>query len=127
MRKSLLTLALLSTVALNAHAQQLLDPCQLLAKTAKPISTATTITLLFTGAPSRKNYICSLALVSPDAEKLSIIEGNGLNCATTPITLAGGPTAASGMSLAANGVLPIGNGSTTVAAGSSTNTNVCLL
>lgn len=127
MKKVFLSLALLLCAAVQAAAQSLVDPCQSAAKTVTPISTASAITLLFSGAAARKNYLCSFAIVSPDAEKVSVIEGTGLNCATSPLTLIGGPTAASGMSLAANGVFALGNGASVVAAGNNQNFGVCLL
>lgn len=125
-RKILLGLALLSCVAVRALAQQFPDPCQSNAKISASIGQSTPTTLI-TGATARKNYICSIGVVGSDAESLSLIEGSGTNCASTPLALIGSLTAASGLSLAANGSFVLGNGSGTVAAGTHTNYNVCLL
>lgn len=123
-----LSLALLLSCAFSyaAFAQQPGDPCQSIAKISVPINQATSTTLV-SGSPGRKNYICGIAVVSPDAEKLSVIEGTTGVCAASPLALIGASTAASGLSLATNSVLPFGNGGATVAVGSNTNFDVCLL
>lgn len=125
-KKIFLASALLLCTAVWAFAQQFADPCQSNAKISVPISQATSTTL-FSGASARKNYVCSVAVVSPDAEKLALIEGTGTVCATASLGLIGPTTVASGLSLAANGVLALGSGTATVAAGANTNFNVCLL
>lgn len=50
-----------------------------------------------------KSYICSIILVAPDAEVVSLVEGTGSVCATGIAAVIGATTAANGMSFAANG------------------------
>jgi len=125
MKKTIAALTLLLCTAAYVGAQSNIDPCTGQKSTA-PIAQAASTTLVL-GSPARKNYVCSLAIVSPDAEKISVVEGTGTACATTPLALVGATTAASGMSLAANSVLTYGNGTGTVAAGTNANFNICLL
>lgn len=125
-KRTLLALALLSCVAVRAFAQQFPDPCQSNAKVSVSIGQVTPTTLI-TGASARKNYICSIAVVGADAESVSLIEGSGTNCASTPLALIGSLTAASGLTLATSTVLAIGNGGASVAVGRTANYNVCLL
>lgn len=125
MKKLYATLAAL-LLCTAVHAQQFNDPCQTSPKVSVPFTQAASTTLVL-GSSARKNYICSVAVVAPDAEKLSVVEGTGTACATSPLALIGGTIAASGISLTANGVFTLGNGSGTVAAGANANFNVCLL
>lgn len=126
MKKLILALALLACTAVCALAQQSSDPCQTGVKIATPI-TVTTPTTLINGASARKNYICGIVLVPAGAETISLVEGTGNVCATSPLALVGAATAASGLALPANGILASGNGLGTVAAGANANFNVCLL
>ncbi len=50
-----------------------------------------------------KLNICSIILVAPDAEVISLVEGTGSTCGTGTAALIGSTTAANGVSLAANG------------------------
>jgi len=52
---------------------------------------------------TNKGQICSIVLVAPDAEVVSLVQGTGTTCATGIAALIGGTTAANGISLAANG------------------------
>lgn len=126
MKKLILALALLACTAVCAFAQQSSDPCQIGVKIATPI-TITTPTTLINGAAARKNYICSFVAVPSGAETVSLVEGTGNVCATSPLALIGGATAASGLALPTNGILAVGSGSGTIAAGTNANFNVCLL
>lgn len=65
-----------------------------------PIS-QTTSTDLHTG--SGKTYICSIVLIIPDAETVSLVEGTGTVCATGIAAVIGGTTAANGVAPGANG------------------------
>jgi hypothetical protein len=125
-KKTFLAAVLLLCTAVYALAQQALDPCQLNVKSSTSIS-QTASTTIFSGAASRKNYICSVAIVASGSETVALAEGTGANCATSSLALVGGAIAASGMALAANGAFALGNGSATVAAGNNANFNVCLL
>lgn len=92
-----------------------------------PISQATSTQLASLGGSSKKNYVCALAVVGSDAENVSLVEGTGTVCATTPAAIIGGTTAANGLNMAANGGITLGNGAAPVAAGSLTSlNNVCL-
>ena len=102
------------------------DPCEQQLKTNVAISQAAN-TKLISATSAKKNYICSIVLIAPDAEKISVIEGSGSTCGTSGSALIGSTTVASGMSLAANGGLTYGNGKGTVAGGVNTNYDVCLL
>lgn len=127
MKKLFLGLALLALADNPAFAQQQAsDPCVIGAKIATAIN-LTASANLFSGTPARKNYICSVLMVASGAETVSLVEGTGSVCATSPLTLVGAPTAASGLALPANGILPYGNGAGTLAAGNNANFNVCLL
>jgi hypothetical protein len=52
---------------------------------------------------TNKGQICSIVLVAPDAEVISLVQGTGTVCATGIAALIGATTAANGISLAANG------------------------
>lgn len=92
------------------------------------ISQATSTQVASLGGSSKKNYVCSLFIVGADAENVSIVEGTGTVCATTPSAIIGGTTAANGPNFAANGGATLGNGSAPIAAGSLTSlNNVCIL
>jgi hypothetical protein len=93
-----------------------------------PISQTASTQLASLGGSSKKNYVCSIAVVGADAENVSLVEGTGTVCATTPAAIIGSTTAANGPNFAANGGLTLGNGAAPVAAGSLTSlNNVCLL
>lgn len=104
---------------------QLFDPCQSAAKIYIPIS-QTTNTQIATGTSGLKNYVCSLLVVGSDAENISLVEGTGTTCGTSPVAIVGGTTAASGPNLSANGGFSLGNGGNAVAAGTTNADNVCL-
>lgn len=104
------------------------EPCQTAAKLSTPISQNTTpASIIFAGATSKKNYICSIALIGSDAENISLIEGTGANCSGSTAAIIGGTTAANGVNLAANGGMTLGNGAAFVAAGNNNAYNVCLI
>jgi hypothetical protein len=54
-------------------------------------------------ADTQRIYICAITLVANAAEIVSIVEGTGTACATSPVALWGSTTDADGMSFAANG------------------------
>lgn len=109
-----------------AHAQNLADPCTVLHKTSVPIS-QTGNTRLVAGTPGKINYICSMLVVTADAEDLSLVEGTGSNCGTNTSAIIGGTTAAGGPNFAAGGGFALANGGATVASGSNKGYDVCLL
>ena len=104
----------------------LVDPCQSVAKTNYPITQAAS-TKIVSGTGGKKNYVCSILLIIPDAEKVSITEGSGSACGTSSIGLVGSTTVASGMSFAANGGLTLGNGAATVIPGGNNGYDLCVL
>jgi len=65
----------------------------------------TTDTQLITGVAGQRIYICAITLVANAAEIVSIVEGTGTACATSPVALWGSTVDADGMSFAANGGL----------------------
>lgn len=75
---------------------------------------------------SGKTYICSIILIVPDAEVVSIVEGTGSVCATGVAALVGSTTAANGMSLSANGGFTA-TAATPFLAMQTTSDHLCLL
>lgn len=86
---------------------------------------------LFAGTSAKKNFICSLNIITATAQNIALVEGTGTVCATNIYGLAGGTTAATGWNFAANGGLTQGNGHGFLMGGDNdTNgaaANVCLL
>lgn len=103
------------------------DPCTALAKTSVSISLTGT-TKLVAKTSAKKTYICSLFIVSSDAENWSIVEGTKVSteCDTSTAAIIGSTTAAGGPHFAANGGLTLGSGGYTIAAGANNNFDVCL-
>lgn len=58
---------------------------------------------------TNRGYICSIVIVSSDAENVSVVQGTGATCGTGTAALIGGTTAATGMAVAANGGVALGN------------------
>lgn len=107
---------------------QITDPCRGNVKNYKPFSVATSSgATLVTGTSAKKQYICSLAFVSATAQNIAFIEGTGTVCATNPVGLMGGATAATGFNLAANGGLTFGNGDSSLAVTTVNANNICIL
>jgi hypothetical protein len=105
-----------------------LDPCQTQAHAIKPINIVTAAnTTIVTGTAAKKTYVCYLFLYASAAENVAIIEGSGTNCATSPLGLAGGNTAATGFLLVANQGLPFGTGANAVMASTVNANDVCLI
>lgn len=102
------------------------DPCSFLAKTTLAID-QNADTQLFSGASSKKTYVCSIAIIAAAAEAVSLVVGTGTVCATNIVAMLGSTTDANGLSFAANGGITLGNGLATVAGGLGANAdNVCL-
>jgi hypothetical protein len=111
---------------LSSNLPYIADPCQTHAKTNVPISQTSSGTVI-TGTASKKNYVCSLALISSAGVNVSLVEYSGACAGGTPVALLGSTTAANGLSLGVNGGLTLGNGAATVVGGSTAGYNVCLL
>lgn len=117
------SLAITGTV--TANTSQVFDACQLNAKTTVPIS-QTANAKVISAASAKKNYICSIAFNGSDAENISIVEGTGTVCASSPAAILGGTTAAAGMNFAAGGGVSIGAGTGVVMNSVGTNVDVCI-
>lgn len=102
------------------------DPCQGQTKVYTPISVTAGATLI-AGTSSKRTYICGIQLVSATAQNIAIVEGTGTVCATNPVGVMGGATAATGWNFSANGGLTFGNGVAAVAATTVNANNLCLL
>jgi hypothetical protein len=106
------------------------DPCSQLTKLGAPVN-LTASGQVITGTSAKKNYICSIDIVSSTAQNIALVEGTGTVCATNIFGLAGGTTAVTGWNFAANGGLTKGAGSGTVYSPSADTfaaaANVCLL
>ena len=105
------------------------DPCQSIAKSNTTVSQTSSGTLI-TGTSGKKNYICSLMILTSAAAEVSLVEYSGTCTGGTAVATLGSTTAANGVPLAANGGLTLGNGNATVVSGvgnANTGYNVCLL
>lgn len=105
------------------------DPCQSNVKLPFNVSQTSSGTLI-TGTSAKKNYICSIVLLTSAAANVGLVEYSGTCTGGTAFAIYGSTTAANGPSFAANGGLTMGNGTATVLSGSgNTNTgyNVCAL
>jgi hypothetical protein len=109
-----------------AKAQQVNDVCSVRLKASVAISQSTSA-LVLAGTAGKKTYVCSMVIVSSDAENVSLVEGTGSVCATGIAALIGSTTAANGPNLAANGGFSLGNSQGTVAAGAGSGYDICLL
>lgn len=69
-------------------------------------------------------YICSVVLVSATAQSVSVVQGTGTTCATSPVGLIGGSTAS--MAFAANGGIVL-DGSQPQIKGTATAQHLCVL
>jgi len=105
-----------------------LDPCQTQAHryTTINISTAAN-TKIVTGTASKKTYVCHLFLFAAGTDNVGIVDGTGTNCATGPVGVIGGATAAAGINLAANQGWIDGNGAGAVAATATNADDLCLI
>lgn len=87
--------------------QTLVDnPCQTVAGTTTAISLASSgPTVVIPAAAGKKTYYCQIILNSSDAagETVSVVEGTGVNMATSQVALLGSTTSANGVLLAASG------------------------
>ncbi len=103
------------------------DPCVGVAKSKTAIS-LTADTVIIGAVASKKNYICSIAIVAGAAEIVSITEGDagGSVCGTNEVALVGSTTDANGMSFAANGGIASIGGYGTAIPGTGTNVDTCL-
>lgn len=105
------------------------DPCQSNAKSNATVFQTSSGTLI-TGTSGKKNYICSLVIVTSAAAELSLVEYSGTCTGGTAFATLGSTTAADGLPLAANGGITLGSGEATVVSGagnSNSGYNVCLL
>jgi hypothetical protein len=81
---------------------QILDPCQIVATVRQPISISTAANIkIVTGTAAKKTHICGMMLLAAGTTNVGIVEGSGVNCATSPLGLIGGATAATGPNLTA--------------------------
>jgi len=103
----------------------LIDPCQSIAKTYKPIS-LTANTQVITGTAAKQTYFCHIDIVVSAADNVAIVEGTGTTCATSTVGVFGGATAATGWNFAANGGIVTGDGVSAVGATATTADNVCI-
>jgi hypothetical protein len=103
------------------------DPCTFRVKVPSAISVTSTNIMVAALSGSSKIYICSYALISDTAAKISFIEGTGSGCTSATAAVVGSTTAASGMSVAANGGLTNGSGIGTVAATKTGGNALCIL
>ena len=104
---------------------QVIDPCQANTVLFAPIS-QTGNAKYISAVSAKKNYICSIMLITADAESVSLVGGTGSTCGTNTEAVIGATTAANGPALAANGGWTMGNGKGSIAAGATTNEDVCL-
>lgn len=72
-------------------------------------------------------HICFVFLISATAQNINLIAGTGTVCATSPIALMGGTTAATGPNLAANSGFVLGTGFYPISETSTTAQHLCLL
>lgn len=102
-----------------------IDPCSFVAKTTTPFS-VTADTVMINATASKKNYICSIAIVAGAAENFGISEGaSGSTCATSRAALLGNTTDSQGAAFAANGGMVYGNGAASVIQGKTANVDTC--
>lgn len=97
------------------------------ANTLTALISVTTGTQIVTGTASQKIRVCSVQLVTTTAQNIALIEGSGSVCASSPLGLFGGATAATGWNLSANGGLAFGNGQGVLAKTTVNANNICLL
>lgn len=102
------------------------DPCSSEAKTTAPFS-LTARGVIISAAASKKNYICSIAVVAGAAEIFNIVEGTGTTCQTGTAAVVGSTTAANGLSFAANGGFTATGGNASAIAGIGTNVDTCIM
>ena len=108
--------------------QTVVDPCQGQTRTYSLINIVTAAnTKIVTGTASKKTYICHIFMLAGAADNVAVIEGSGTNCATSPLALIGGNTAAKGLILAANEGLVEGDGSRAIAATTVNANDFCLI
>ena len=106
----------------------MLDPCKIVAKTFVPINQAATGPLtIVSRTASVKIYICSMLVISATAQNINLVSAADTNCATSPVGLLGGATAALGPNLAANTGWTLGNGDASVAGVATANHDLCLI
>lgn len=93
------------------------DPCTTVAHVFTPINISTAVnTKIVVGTSAKKTYICHLFLFAAGADNVGLVEGSGTNCATSPLGLIGGATAATGVTLIANQGWSEGSGTNAIAA-----------
>jgi hypothetical protein len=111
---------------LDAYVINQYDPCQTPAKGNVAIS-QTASARLIQAESNRRVFICSLIVISQDAEGLSLVEGTGSTCGTGTAAIVGATTQGNGMQVGANGGFQMGNGQGTVALQNFPSSDVCLL
>lgn len=104
----------------------IIDPCQGQTKVFTLIS-ITTGTQVVTGTASKKQYVCEFQITTATTQNIALIEGSGSVCASSPLGLLGGATAATGFTFVANEGIVIGNGSSAIAATTVNANNICVL
>lgn len=101
-----------------------LDPCQTNTKSVAVINMSTATTTRFIAPTSaKKNYICSIVLITNAANNVVLEEGTGGTCGTGTAGMSGDTT--TGWALAANGGFTVGNGAATVFQTAGTNVDTC--
>ncbi|MGH2359814.1 MAG: hypothetical protein ACRDGM_04635, partial [bacterium] len=83
-------------------------------------------TQVVTGTAGQRVYICAIVLIATAAETISIIEGTGTICATSPTAVYGSTTEANGMGFAAGGGFAQASGQPFVHTGVDGN-NLCIM
>jgi hypothetical protein len=112
-----------------ASNQQVGDPCTFQLKTNQAFNTTTNLQLV-AGVAAKKVYVCALSMIANAAVAVSIVEGSGSVCATSPAAVIGSSTAVAstnGLQLAANGGMTFGGGHATVASSNTSTNALCLL
>ena len=72
-------------------------------------------------------HICFVFLVSATTQNIALVAGTGTVCATSPLSVAGGTTAATGPNLVANEGFVLGTGLYPIAELATTAQHLCLL
>lgn len=107
-----------------------LDPCQANAPTFTNISVAATgPTSIVPGVAAKNLYVCSIFIAPVTAAvNFTLISGTGTNCATTPVAMFGGTTAATGAVMAINEGWTLGTGLSAVMSANAANlgASICL-
>lgn len=104
------------------------EPCQSNTPTYTQISVAATgPTQIVPATSGKQTYICHVFIAPVTAAvSLTLIQGTGTNCATSPTALFGGTTAATGAVMAINEGFQLGDGLATILAPTVSGGAICL-